>query len=83
MMQLNVLYMYIMQQCSDETVHFLPFSCGLVCLFSLHIIAGPTEEEERLTEKVKKLQSELSKAKKDAESHKSADGMITIHHFVI
>ena len=44
----------------------------------IHIHVVPSEEEERLVEKVKKLQNELAKAKKDSESQKSIDGMCII-----
>ncbi len=37
--------------------------------------SGPSEEEERLVEKVKKLQNELAKARKESDSQKSLDGM--------
>ena len=36
--------------------------------------SGPSEEEERLVEKVKTLQNELAKARKESESQKSIDG---------
>ena len=53
---------FILNGCSSKNVSFSPF------------FSGPTDEEERLAAKVKKLESELSKAKKDSDSQRSIDG---------
>lgn len=45
-----------------------------VCLC---LTLGPSEEEERLAKKVKKLESELAKVRKDSDAQKSIEGTYT------